>query len=182
MKLFSISAAYLAVPMALLVSAQTQQMNKLGCYTDGTGFENKGSYTYQSLGYCAKVCSQAKAPYMGLHDGAECWCGTSLPDKKSLQPDDKCNKSCTGWPEDHCGSDTAWSVYQLPAVLKDATESVSASTSLASATPGSNSTASATTASATKSGSASQSASSTGATPTTSTSAATRRFKLPFFL
>ncbi|KAE8358599.1 WSC domain-containing protein [Aspergillus caelatus] len=177
MKLFSVSAAYLAIPMALLVSAQTEPTTQVGCYTDSANFENKGPYTYQSPGYCAKLCGKVKAPYMALHDGTECWCGTALPDKSSLQSDDKCNKSCSGWPDDSCGSDKAWSVYQLSVNAKEVTESASASTSLASATPGSNSTAS-----ATKSGSASQSASSASATPTTSTSAATRRFKLPFFL
>ncbi|KAE8320442.1 WSC domain-containing protein [Aspergillus sergii] len=177
MKLFSVSAAYLAIPLALIVSAQRETATQVGCYTDSANFQNKGSYTYQSPGYCAKLCGKAKTPYMALHDGTECWCGTSLPDKSSLQSDDKCNTTCSGWPEDKCGSDKAWSVYQLPANAKEASESASTSTSLASATPGSNSTAS-----ATKSGSASQSASSAGATPTTSTSAATRRFKLPFFL
>ncbi|KAE8336400.1 WSC domain-containing protein [Aspergillus arachidicola] len=177
MKLFSVSAAYLAIPLALIVSAQTETATQVGCYADSANFQNKGSYTYQSLGYCATLCGKAKTPYMALHDGTECWCGTSLPDKSSLQSDDKCNTTCSGWPEDKCGSDKAWSVYQLPANAKEVSESASTSTSLASATPGSNSTAS-----ATKSGSASQSASSAGATPTTSTSAATRRFKLPFFL
>ncbi|BAE59773.1 unnamed protein product [Aspergillus oryzae RIB40] len=179
MKLLSVSATYLAIPMALLVSAQRETVTQVGCYTDSANFQNKGSYTYQSPGYCAKLCGKAKTPYMALHDGTECWCGTSLPDKSSLQSDDKCNTSCSGWPDDKCGSDKAWSVYQLPAYTKEAseTESASISISLASATPGSNSTAS-----ATKSGSVSQSASSAGATPTTSTSAATRRFKPPFFL
>ncbi|KAE8139952.1 WSC domain-containing protein [Aspergillus pseudotamarii] len=194
MKLFSTSAAYLAIPMALLVSAQRSTESLVACYGDSGTFEEEGSYPYQSPGYCANLCRKTDAQYMALHAGNQCWCGTSLPDKKSLVADDKCNTKCSGWPDTTCGSDDAWSVWQLSPSSKEVTETASTSTSaaishsgnatvtstsssLASATPGSNSTAS-----ATKSGNASQSASSAGATPTTSTSAATRRFKLPFFL
>ncbi|KAE8371395.1 hypothetical protein BDV26DRAFT_276192 [Aspergillus bertholletiae] len=199
MKLFATSAAYLAIPMALLVSAQSTNMNDVGCYSDITGFVNQGSFTYQSPGTCAKLCEGSDAEYIALQKGNNCWCGTSAPEKKSRVSDDKCNAKCAGWPESMCGSDDSWSVYQLSGSSK---ETETASTSTATSTSGSTSTslhqsgsttdastssASATsganrTASATQSGSASQSASSAAATPTTSTSAATRRFKLPFFL
>ncbi|KAE8393659.1 hypothetical protein BDV23DRAFT_180423 [Aspergillus alliaceus] len=188
MKLLSISSAYLAVLMALLVSAQTPNIQQ-ACYSDSGSFKIQSKFEYQSPGYCTRECTKQGAKYMALHDHSECWCGNSEPDKKYLESDDKCNARCSGWPEAYCGAEDAWSVQQISATEEEVTESDSTSTSSASGsatgsssslltpTPWSNGTAS-----ATKSATASRSASSASATPTTSTSAATRRFKLPFFL
>lgn len=98
-----------------------------GCYTSAEGLEDRGSYTFQTPGYCQKQCVDLNKPVMALTTGSNCWCGDLLPAASSKTSDAKCDKSCQGYPDDKCtyrsclmasapanlslgGGDNAWSV------------------------------------------------------------------------
>ncbi|KAF7591363.1 hypothetical protein BBP40_001641 [Aspergillus hancockii] len=196
MKLLSpVSTIFMMAPLALA------RMQQIGCYSSSGSLKSQGSYTYQSLGYCEEYCLKKDKKFIGLHDGTECWCGDSMPDKEDLVSDDKCDTPCSGWPGTMCGSANAWSVWQVDAgevTVDSSSTSTEASTDPSSTTaPRSTITSGAQLAeqksssaspsasasvSATRSEKASQSATSSAASSITSTSAASRRFKVLFFL
>ncbi|KAI4733352.1 WSC-domain-containing protein [Aureobasidium sp. EXF-12298] len=83
-----------------------------GCFDDSTGLDDNGVFNYQSKGHCQEICISAGSTVMAMTNANECWCGSSLPPKSSLQSDNsKCNKACVGYPSDVCGGDGYWSVY-----------------------------------------------------------------------
>ncbi|KAG9561553.1 hypothetical protein KCU97_g17554, partial [Aureobasidium melanogenum] len=83
-----------------------------GCFSGSAGLEDNGTFNYQSKGHCQETCIGVGATVMAMTDGNDCWCGSTLPAKSSLQSDDsKCSTSCVGYPDDICGGDGYWSVY-----------------------------------------------------------------------
>ncbi|KAI4730001.1 WSC-domain-containing protein [Aureobasidium sp. EXF-10728] len=83
-----------------------------GCFNAAAGLEDNGTFNYQSKGHCQQTCIGVGATVMAMTDGDDCWCGSTLPAKSSLQSDDsKCSKACVGYPSDICGADGYWSVY-----------------------------------------------------------------------
>ncbi|KAH0401446.1 hypothetical protein KCU89_g4153, partial [Aureobasidium melanogenum] len=83
-----------------------------GCFSGSAGLEDNGTFNYQSKGHCQETCIGVGATVMAMTDGNDCWCGSTLPAKSSLQSDDsKCSTSCVGYPDDMCGGDGYWSVY-----------------------------------------------------------------------
>lgn len=81
-----------------------------GCFSSSDGFEDQGSYTYQSPGYCQKQCVGLNKPVMALTGGSHCWCGDLLPVTSSKTSDSQCSTPCQGYPADTCGGDSDWSV------------------------------------------------------------------------
>ncbi|CAK4034932.1 in LEU2 3 region [Lecanosticta acicola] len=80
-----------------------------GCFSSSTPLTSKGSYQYQSSGYCGQQCkSQAVFAMTG---GDTCLCGDELPAASDKVDDSKCSTSCTGYPSDKCGGDGFYSVY-----------------------------------------------------------------------
>ncbi|KAH0253330.1 hypothetical protein KCU84_g23817, partial [Aureobasidium melanogenum] len=72
-----------------------------GCFSGSAGLEDNGTYNYQSKGHCQETCIGVGATVMAMTDGNDCWCGSTLPAKSSLQSDDsKCSTSCVGYPDD----------------------------------------------------------------------------------
>lgn len=74
-----------------------------GCFSGSAGLEDNGTYNYQSKGHCQETCIGVGATVMAMTDGNDCWCGSTLPAKSSLQSDDsKCSTTCVGYPSDMC--------------------------------------------------------------------------------
>ncbi|KAG9728257.1 hypothetical protein KCU84_g23789, partial [Aureobasidium melanogenum] len=72
-----------------------------GCFSGSAGLEDNGTFNYQSKGHCQETCIGVGATVMAMTDGNDCWCGSTLPAKSSLQSDDsKCSTSCVGYPDD----------------------------------------------------------------------------------
>nr|AFJ52146.1 WSC domain protein pullulanase [Aureobasidium pullulans] len=75
----------------------------LAASVDHAGLEDNGTFNYQSKGHCQETCIGVGATVMAMTDGNDCWCGSTLPAKSSLQSDDsKCSTSCVGYPDDMC--------------------------------------------------------------------------------
>lgn len=74
-----------------------------GCFSGSAGLEDNGTFNYQSKGHCQETCIGVGATVMAMTDGNDCWCGSTLPAKSSLQSDDsKCSMTCVGYPDDIC--------------------------------------------------------------------------------
>ncbi|KAL4940008.1 hypothetical protein BDV06DRAFT_197627 [Aspergillus oleicola] len=83
---------------------------ELGCFSKLDGFNNEGSYTYQSTGYCIDLCDGKDKMYAALK-GDKCYCGDTDPAKADMVDDGKCDTPCVGYAGSSCGGDNAWSVF-----------------------------------------------------------------------
>ncbi|PLN84070.1 hypothetical protein BDW42DRAFT_199794 [Aspergillus taichungensis] len=114
MKTFTMRSALAASILLLSVSlpAVTAEASEYkGCFTDSTGLDDEGPYTYQSDGYCQEKCLKKNAAVFALWKGSNCLCGDELPEKSSKGDEDKCDNKCSGWPDKMCGGKEAYSVY-----------------------------------------------------------------------
>jgi cell wall integrity and stress response component len=74
----------------------------VGCYSDSQPLEDQGSYTFQSPGYCQKVCAALNKPVMATQKGSNCWCGNKLPSTDAKTSESDCNSHCDGFGQDMC--------------------------------------------------------------------------------
>lgn len=102
----SVTAVTLALSALSLqtVSAITAgPVTDAGCFSASAGLEENNTFNYQSKGHCQETCIGVGATVMAMTDGNDCWCGSTLPAKSSLQSDDsKCSTTCVGYPDDMC--------------------------------------------------------------------------------
>ena len=75
-----------------------------GCFDSSSGLTQADTFNYQSKGHCQELCVKANAVVMAMSNGNECWCGSTLPPKSSVQSDSECSTSCVGYPTDTCKS------------------------------------------------------------------------------
>ncbi|PWY69049.1 hypothetical protein BO70DRAFT_382600 [Aspergillus heteromorphus CBS 117.55] len=104
---------YLGAVLAAVASAAVFDDGYLGCYTSAAGMTDLGTWTYQSTGSCFQLCGKNDASYAALTKGNDCWCGGSAPAETDLVSNRQCNLECVGYPEDMCGGNDVWSIYQL---------------------------------------------------------------------
>ena len=93
----------LAIPQTLL-ALDLKTATYKGCFSSADGFEDQGSYTYQSPGYCQEQCVAINKPVMALAGGSNCWCGDLLPVASNKVSDSDCSTDCQGYPDDKCMS------------------------------------------------------------------------------
>lgn len=74
----------------------------VGCYSAVPGYGDTKSWTYQSSGWCLDRCYGESKAAFALTGGSNCICGDTLPPSSDKVSDDKCNKPCSGWPDDMC--------------------------------------------------------------------------------
>ncbi|KAL4783725.1 hypothetical protein BJX76DRAFT_357746 [Aspergillus varians] len=90
----------------------------LGCFSGPGAFENQGSFTFQSVGYCIDLCDKASFNYAALQSD-DCWCGNADPVQADLTSDKTCDSVCAGYATDICGGDDAWSIYAIGGASPD---------------------------------------------------------------
>lgn len=100
-----------ALGQATVYSALTPK----GCFSSSDPMTDQGSWTFQSPGYCQKICVDQNFPVMGTTKGSNCWCGKLLPASNSKVSDSKCSSSCNGYPSDSCK--LFISLYNFPATM-----------------------------------------------------------------
>ncbi|KAL1866656.1 Protein SLG1 [Paecilomyces lecythidis] len=86
-------------------------MTDKGCYSSSEPLTDQGSYTFQSTGYCQKLCANKNFSVMALTKGSNCLCGNELPPSSAKTDDSDCQTPCDGWPASMCGGDNAYSVF-----------------------------------------------------------------------
>ncbi|KAI5297956.1 hypothetical protein KEM56_004411, partial [Ascosphaera pollenicola] len=127
----------LATTLLLLTSmvfphtAQAASYELEGCYKKGDGLTSKGSYQWQSAGYCVKECKSYAV--MAMKAGSECYCADELPPSSDKTDDSDCDTGCNGFPDDDCGGDDVYSFYytgnKKPKVQSDTSTSTTAASS-----------------------------------------------------
>ncbi|KAG9748128.1 hypothetical protein KCU77_g3046, partial [Aureobasidium melanogenum] len=138
-----------------------------GCFSGSAGLEDNGTFNYQSKGHCQETCIGVGATVMAMTDGNDCWCGSTLPAKSSLQSDDsKCSTSCVGYPDDICGGDGYWSVYYTTTDTDIGYYGGGSSSSSSSSSSAAKSSASSSSSSSSSSAASSMITSTTSTTPT----------------
>ncbi|KAL4795816.1 hypothetical protein BDV19DRAFT_388841 [Aspergillus venezuelensis] len=120
------------LPLLSAAKASDNPATDLGCFSDLTGFENQGSYTFQSHGYCIDLCETNGKTYAALK-GDDCYCGDTDPAKKDMVDDDKCDTACSGYPAVNCGGDKAWTVLGLNMHTPDSWETSSSAVPMSTA-------------------------------------------------
>lgn len=93
------------------VSAAAGAIQTLGCYSTGDPLAMKGSYTYQTSGYCQTLCASANAPVMATTQGSTCYCGDTIPALDKMVSNSSCNTPCNGFDQQMCGGLNYWTVY-----------------------------------------------------------------------
>lgn len=99
----AVALSALLVAVGLPAANAAEEVSK-GCYSDATPLEDQGSYTYQSDGYCQKLCLKDNYSVFALTGGTHCLCGNKLPSDSAKTSDSDCDKDCAGWPDVKCMS------------------------------------------------------------------------------
>lgn len=111
-----------------------------GCFSSLGDMKIDSFYEYNAQGYCGPKCRSKQMPVGATYLKA-CYCGTKLPNKKTLLPDAKCNEPCPGYDIEACGGLGAYTVYNSGVQVNvaeadlDTTSSSSSSTSTPTSTP-----------------------------------------------
>ncbi|KAI3325732.1 hypothetical protein HD806DRAFT_533397 [Xylariaceae sp. AK1471] len=126
----------------------------VGCFSSLGGMKLQTTYMFNTQSYCAPICRKNGMP-VGATYARECYCGSKLPNNKTLLDDSKCNEPCPGFDTDACGGLNAYTVYNTGVQVNvaeaedDTTSTTSASSTSTATTKASNIAESTTTPSAT---------------------------------
>lgn len=105
MKPFTFSSVFATAVLLLAESssvAAAAEQTYIGCFSSSKPLEDKGSYQYQSNGYCMNLCYGEGKAVFGLYNKDHCLCGDMIPAKSSKESDDECDKPCAAWPMVMC--------------------------------------------------------------------------------
>ncbi|KAI1429020.1 hypothetical protein F5Y12DRAFT_710570 [Xylaria sp. FL1777] len=81
-----------------------------GCYSSLGDMTLDSTDNYNTQGSCAGICRDKQKPVGATYLKA-CYCGTKLPNSKTLLDDSKCNEPCPGYDPQACGGLGAYTVY-----------------------------------------------------------------------
>ncbi|SCU94536.1 LAME_0F07822g1_1 [Lachancea meyersii CBS 8951] len=158
---------YICLVMAAVCRADISYVNCFASLPSDFDFNNNNQYQTSSL--CYQSCKSVNAKYLALHNGGDCYCGSSNP-ASSESTSSQCNVVCNGYGQAMCGGESSYSVYGL-------TENIGSSSGVSSSGSGaSSSSSSSQSSSASSASSASASSRATSATASshsTSSSAST---------
>ena len=106
----------------------------IGCFSSAGQLDDKGSYTFQSAGYCQCQCASLNKAVMATTKGSDCYCGDLLPPTDTVASNSSCNTPCNGYGVVDCGGDGFWTV-----ALTGVEDSVGNSPAGSGSSPGSSS-------------------------------------------
>ncbi|RMZ91252.1 hypothetical protein DV736_g1512, partial [Chaetothyriales sp. CBS 134916] len=116
---FLLRASVAASALSLFVSLATAQsstaaasgpIETLDCYDAiPSDYTSKGSYTFQTSGYCHDQC--AGFSVMAITAGSTCYCGSELPSDSNKASSDSCNTPCQGFDTQTCGGIQFYQLY-----------------------------------------------------------------------
>ncbi|KAJ8129958.1 hypothetical protein O1611_g3673 [Lasiodiplodia mahajangana] len=110
-----------------------------GCYSSLGDMIIDSYDEYNAQGYCAPRCRDKGKPVGATYLKA-CFCGTKMPNSKTLVSDSKCNEPCPGYDIQACGGLNAWTVYNTGVQVNVAEADLDTTSSTTSAAPTSTST------------------------------------------
>ncbi|KAI1347059.1 hypothetical protein F5Y01DRAFT_256809 [Xylaria sp. FL0043] len=110
-----------------------------GCYSSLGDMTLDSTDEYNSQGYCAPNCRNKNKPVGATYLKA-CYCGTKLPNHKTLVDDSKCNEPCPGYDPQACGGLGFFTVYNTGVQVNVAEAELEPSSSSTTSAPTSTST------------------------------------------
>ncbi|RMZ82671.1 hypothetical protein DV738_g1442, partial [Chaetothyriales sp. CBS 135597] len=136
-------ASVAASALSLLVSLATAQtttsssstaagvagpIQTLDCYNAiPSDYDSKGSYTFQTSGYCQDQC--AGYSVMAITAGSTCYCANELPSDENKASSTNCNTPCQGFGTETCGGLHYYQLYLTGDGAPEANADPSATTS-----------------------------------------------------
>ncbi|RMD44714.1 hypothetical protein DV735_g247, partial [Chaetothyriales sp. CBS 134920] len=108
--LASLATAQSTASAATSVAAASGPIQTLDCYDAiPADYTSKGSYTFQTSGYCQDQCSGYAV--MAITAGSTCYCANELPSDDNKASSDKCNTPCQGFDTQTCGGIHYYQLY-----------------------------------------------------------------------
>ncbi|KAJ8104911.1 hypothetical protein ONZ43_g7634 [Nemania bipapillata] len=105
-----------------------------GCYSS-LGDMTVDSYNeYNAQGYCGPTCRKKGKPVGATYLKA-CYCGTKMPNEKTLVADSRCNEPCPGYDIQACGGLGVWTVYNTGVQVNVAEADLDTTSSTTTTTP-----------------------------------------------
>ncbi|KAK7956167.1 er membrane protein [Apiospora aurea] len=98
--------------LALVNMAMGASIPMTYCASINTASDSATSSIYQSDGLCRDQCTQAGTAFAIIQD-KNCWCSDIQPARDVQVSTTKCNKKCSGYPDDTCGGDGLWGYMML---------------------------------------------------------------------
>ncbi|KAI0432439.1 hypothetical protein F5Y09DRAFT_301790 [Xylaria sp. FL1042] len=105
-----------------------------GCYSSLGDMTLDSTDEYNAQGYCAPTCRK-KGKQTGATYLKACYCGTKLPNHKTLLDDSKCNEPCPGYDPQACGGLGAYTVYNTGVQVNVAEAELDSSSSSTTSAP-----------------------------------------------
>lgn len=99
MKSSSILVATVALGASLVSGVRTLK----GCYEVSDGTKLLEDIEFNSVGICGDKCTKQMSATFALA-GRNCFCGDMFANDANKVADDKCSRTCNGWPTDLCAS------------------------------------------------------------------------------
>ncbi|KAI2634600.1 hypothetical protein GGS21DRAFT_111076 [Xylaria nigripes] len=87
-----------------------------GCFSSLGDMILDSTNDFNTQGSCAQICREKSKP-VGATYAKACFCGTLMPNKKTLLPDTSCNEPCPGYDPQACGGLDAYTVYNTGVVF-----------------------------------------------------------------
>ncbi|KAF1811335.1 WSC-domain-containing protein [Eremomyces bilateralis CBS 781.70] len=127
---FAIAASFLSLTSAnpLLLKRAGEIPDPLpegweyeGCYTDAQGARTlNGPYTFSATAMtiesCIAFCQTGGYVYAGTEYSGECYCGNSIANGGTLQPDSECGMTCSGDVVQACGGPNRLTTFKSDAI------------------------------------------------------------------
>ena len=82
-----------------------------GCYSSKGNMTLHSPVEGMSSAACNKACLADGYTLAGLHAKTQCFCGDAMPPKKASESD--CDLGCPFYPQEPCGGNDAWSIFNL---------------------------------------------------------------------
>jgi cell wall integrity and stress response component len=111
------SLAPLLTLLTTAVNAQSATVAAAGaiqtleCYSSAGNLKSLGDYTFQTSGYCQKLCVAQDQAVMATTGGSTCLCGNQLPPASAKVDSSKCDEPCDGYDQESCGGQGYFQLY-----------------------------------------------------------------------
>ncbi|KAI0458918.1 hypothetical protein F5B21DRAFT_372036 [Xylaria acuta] len=103
-----------------------------GCYSSLGDMTLDSTNRYNAQGYCGPNCRDKGFP-VGATYAKACYCGTKMPNHKTLVNDTKCNEPCPGFDKQACGGLNVYTVYNTGVQVNVAEAELDTSTTTSAA-------------------------------------------------
>ncbi|KAI1143546.1 hypothetical protein F5Y05DRAFT_157113 [Hypoxylon sp. FL0543] len=91
----------------------TNSLTYMGCFGPPTNLDFNMRHVFQSVGACRLRCKTSNLPVLGVTNGTDCLCGTSVPPSSSAVEESWCDSRCSGFALEICGGRGFFSIFLI---------------------------------------------------------------------